>query len=193
MCGNIDWNTLLLTTATCGFASLITAFAGAKWGAEYAFENDEEINRKRKEKEELENIYKFYGHLLSLYNGYDSWANSFIQLSNGFRIENNISKIKNLSSNEWGILCFIAENSLELYEQIFKLERDTDIAEEKTTIYANQDKKDASSRSHIIAQKQFIGVYAEIIMMIFSINNYTRTTGGYLGSPGQTETYDRAT
>jgi len=25
------------------------------------------------------------------------------------------------------------------------------------------------------------------------INNYTRTTGGYLGSPGQTETYDRAT
>lgn len=23
-------------------------------------------------------------------------------------------------------------------------------------------------------------------------NNYTRTTGGYLGSPGQTETYDHA-
>lgn len=164
MC-NIDWDTFVLTVATCAVAAGVTAWLGAK----YAFKNDKKLEADRARKEELNHIFSYYGYLMNLFHGYNQFANSLNELGKGYRIENNLSKIQNIKNN-WGCLNFVMNHSTELFEQTFSLEKDIDSLIEKANSYA---KETENIKERIITIRLFTEVYKKTIAMIINYSNYS--------------------
>lgn len=165
-----DWNTIILTTITCG----ITALAGAKYGAKLAFKNDKKLEEDKTKKEELNCIFSYYGYLISLFHGYNTTAKSFDDNLMGYHIENNLAKLQNAKCN-WGCLNFIMSNSNKLVEKTFTLEKDIDVCIEKSNLYSEvAGQGDKSIPPRIIAMRIFTEVYIGIIALLCSYDSYTQ-------------------
>ncbi len=147
---------------------LATLFASF-FGAFCAFKFNSIQNKHKKEKDELQKLYAYYGALLSTFSGYDRSADSFLEQGNKYSIERNYAKIKNY--NDYKSLGFIAQNSIKFYKLIFCLEIDINILIEKITVY-DREPKDAGSDHYTVARRQFLENFEEIIYLLINTANY---------------------
>ena len=153
-------------------------------GAKLAFKNDQEKEEIKRKQDELNCIFSYYGYLINLFHGYNASAKSLKQSLINYHLENNLSKLQN-NKLDWGCLNFIMQNSNELFEKTFKLEKDIDILIEKTKLYSDvAGQGDNSINPRVIALRQLSEVYIEIIAMITSYDNYVRN---YYNRPLVTE------
>ena len=165
MCIDCD---ALLTALITASATLIAAWAGAACAFAYNHKLEEDKIRNK----ELNCIFSYYGYLINLYWGYKATSDSLTSISDSYLIENNLSKVQK-ANRDWGCLSFIMDKSNTLFENIFILEKDTDVVIEKYIRYSEGAKSDRPHpRARTIALEQFKKVYPEIVAMIYSLNNY---------------------
>ena len=165
MCIDCD---ALLTALITASATLIAAWAGAAC----AFAYNQKLEEDKIRNKELNCIFSYYGYLINLYWGYKATSDSLTSISDSYLIENNLSKVQK-ANRDWGCLSFIMDKSNTLFENIFILEKDTDVVIEKYIRYSEGAKSDhPHPRARTIALEQFKKVYPEIVAMIYSLNNY---------------------
>ena len=173
MCIDINWDTTIKV-----LGNILIPLAATFIGAKLAFGYDRKLEQERETEKQLQWIYAYFGHLLSLFNGYDMSADSFIQagVGTGYRIDNNMAKVQNDANYNWGSLGFLTVNSPKLYELTFLLERHVDITVEKYNIYGYKLKNGGgiTVNNYIIAKRQFVETYAGLLALIESYNSYAK-------------------
>lgn len=118
---------------------------------------------------QLKKLRAYFGSLLSTFNGYDRWADSYLQQGDDYTIERNYAKIDNYYNYE--SIGFIAEKNIRFYELIFNLQTDINILKEKITVY-KENKNEPNTDHKRVAKRQFLENYYEIILMLKNTNNY---------------------
>lgn len=118
---------------------------------------------------QLKKLRAYFGSLLSIFNGYDRWADSYLQQGDDYTIERNYAKIDNYYNYE--SIGFIAEKNIRFYELIFNLQTDINILKEKITVY-KENKNEPNTDHKRVAKRQFLENYYEIILMLKNTNNY---------------------
>lgn len=138
-------------------------------GALLAFASNYLIEFIKNRSFQLKKLRAYFGSLLSTFDGYERWADSYLEQGDAYSIERNYAKIDNYYNYEE--IDFIAQKDIKFYELIFNLQTDINILKEKITVY--KDNKDEPNTDHKrVAKRQFLENYYEIILMLKNTNKY---------------------
>ena len=148
----------------------ITLFA-TFFGALLAFLSNYIIDIIKNRKFQLKKLRSYFGGLLSTFDGYERWANSYLEQGDAYTIERNYAKIDNYYSYEE--IDFIAEKNIKFYELIFNLQMDINILKEKITVY-KENKNELNTDHKRVAKRQFLENYYEIILMLKNTSRYLK-------------------
>lgn len=148
-----------------GCITLLATFVGAI----LAFASNYLIEFIKNRNFQLKKLRAYFGSLLSTFDGYERWADSYLEQGDAYSIERNYAKIDNYYNYEE--IDFIAQKDIKFYELIFNLQTDINILKEKITVY--KDNKDEPYTDHKrVAKRQFLENYYEIILMLKNTNKY---------------------
>lgn len=148
-----------------GCITLFATFVGAF----LAFLSNYILQIIKNRKFQLKKLRAYFGSLLSTFDGYERWADSYIEQGDAYTIERNYAKVDNYYNYEE--IDFIAEKNTKFYELIFNLQMDINILKEKITVYKeNKDEPDTDHKR--VAKRQFLENYYEIILMLKNTNKY---------------------
>ena len=156
-----DWNTIIVTA--------ITTFISTFIGAISAFFLNNQLESIKNINFQLKKLRAYFGSLLSTFDGYERWADSYLEQGDVYSIECNYAKIDNYYNYEE--IDFIAEKNIKFYELIFNLQTDINILKEKITVY-KENKNEPGTDHKRVAKRQFLENYYEIILMLKNTNRY---------------------
>lgn len=152
-----------------GNESFGTIFLAAFMGAGFAFAFNFFLELLKNWFFQLKKLRAYFGSLLSTFDGYERWADSYLEQGDAYTIERNYAKIDNYYNYEE--IDFIAEKNLKFYELIFNLQMDINILKEKITVY-KENKNEPNTDHKRVAKRQFLENYYEIILMLRHTNKY---------------------